>query len=79
MRTLAIGDIHGCRNALVALMKAVQPTKDDRLVYIGDYVDRGPDSQGVIDWILAHWGDCETDDAKLFPFRRSAGRTNVPQ
>lgn len=60
MRTLAVGDIHGCRNALVALMKAVRLTKDDRLVFIGDYVDRGPDSKGVIDWILERWGDCET-------------------
>ena len=59
MRTLAIGDIHGCRAALVALMKAVKPTGDDRLVFIGDYVDRGPDSRGVIDWIIANDLGCE--------------------
>lgn len=60
MRTLAIGDIHGCRTALVALMKAVKPAKTDRLVFIGDYVDRGPDSKGVIDWILKRWDRSET-------------------
>ncbi|MFT4590092.1 MAG: serine/threonine protein phosphatase 1 [Limisphaerales bacterium] len=60
MRTLAIGDIHGCRDALVALMKAVKPTPDDRLVFIGDYIDRGPDSKGVIDWILKHRDKRET-------------------
>lgn len=60
MRTLAVGDIHGCRNALVALMKAVKPTKEDRLIFLGDYVDRGPDSKGVIDWILKHREKRET-------------------
>ena len=60
MRTLAVGDIHGCRNALVALIEAVNPTTEDRLVFLGDYVDRGPDSKGVIDWILANRDARET-------------------
>jgi len=60
MRTLAIGDIHGCRSALVALMEAVDPTTEDRVVFLGDYVDRGPDSKGVIDWILANRDKRET-------------------
>ena len=51
-RTIAIGDIHGCSAALRALVKAIPPTADDTLVLLGDYVDRGPDSRGVIDSIL---------------------------
>jgi serine/threonine protein phosphatase 1 len=51
-RTIAIGDIHGCSAALRALIAAIQPTPDDTLVPLGDYVDRGPDSRGVIDLIL---------------------------
>jgi serine/threonine protein phosphatase 1 len=56
MRTLAIGDIHGCSQALRALLDAIQPTPDDWLITLGDYVDRGPDSYGVIEQLLALHG-----------------------
>jgi serine/threonine protein phosphatase 1 len=52
MRTLAIGDIHGCSSMLDDLLAAVQPTRDDLLVFLGDYVDRGPDSKGVLDRLI---------------------------
>jgi len=53
MRTLAIGDIHGCITALRALEAAVGFTPEDRLITIGDYVDRGPESGAVMDWLIA--------------------------
>lgn len=53
MRTLAVGDIHGTSAALDALLAVVRPTPDDLLVFLGDYVDRGPDSKGVIDRLIA--------------------------
>lgn len=53
MRTLAIGDVHGNSVALDALMHAVQPTTADLLVFLGDYVDRGPDSKGVLDRLIS--------------------------
>ncbi len=52
MRTLVIGDIHGMSGALDALLAAVAPTPHDLVVFLGDYVDRGPDSKGVLDTIL---------------------------
>lgn len=52
MRTLAIGDIHGMSSALDALLAAVRPTPDDQLIFLGDYVDRGPDTRGVLDRLL---------------------------
>jgi serine/threonine protein phosphatase 1 len=52
MRTFAIGDIHGCSTALKTLLDTVQPGKDDVLVTLGDYVDRGPDSKGVLDSLI---------------------------
>ena len=52
MRTIAIGDIHGCLTSLVALVKHAGITRDDTIVTLGDYVDRGPDSRGVIDYLL---------------------------
>lgn len=54
-RLIAIGDIHGYRAALETLLDEIQPDADDILVTLGDYVDRGPDSKGVID-LLIRWG-----------------------
>jgi serine/threonine protein phosphatase 1 len=53
MRVLAIGDIHGCSKALVALADTVKFRPDDRIVTLGDYVDRGPNSAAVLDWLIA--------------------------
>ncbi len=52
-RLLAIGDLHGCRDKLQQLFKAVQPTSGDRLVFLGDYIDRGDDSPGVVDDLIS--------------------------
>jgi len=53
VRTLAVGDIHGCLESLKALARLVPFKPADRLVLLGDYIDRGPDSRGVIDWVRA--------------------------
>lgn len=53
MRLLAIGDIHGCLRAFEALLEAVALRPDDQLIALGDYVDRGPDSRGVLDHLIA--------------------------
>jgi serine/threonine protein phosphatase 1 len=47
-RVLAIGDIHGCLNSFKTLLELVAPTALDTVVTLGDYVDRGPDSAGVL-------------------------------
>lgn len=51
-RTIAIGDIHGCSKALRSVIEAIQPASNDTLVMLGDYVDRGPDSRGVLELVL---------------------------
>ena len=51
-RLLAIGDVHGCTVQLDALWEAIEPTPSDTIVFLGDYVDRGPDSKGVIDRLI---------------------------
>lgn len=60
MRTIAIGDIHGCIKALEALLDAIRPAASDRLIFLGDYVDRGPDSRSVIDRLIELVDECET-------------------
>lgn len=52
MRTLTIGDIHGCNAALSALLQSVQPEPADQIIFLGDYIDRGPASQAVLDTLL---------------------------
>jgi serine/threonine protein phosphatase 1 len=52
-RVLAVGDIHGCLTQLERLMAKVQPAAEDLVVFLGDYVDRGPDSRGVLEYLIA--------------------------
>lgn len=54
MRCLAVGDIHGCFAALTTLAALVPFEPDDCLITLGDYVDRGPDSCAVLDWLIAY-------------------------
>jgi serine/threonine protein phosphatase 1 len=49
----AVGDIHGRLDKLEELLVLLQLGDDDRLVFLGDYVDRGPDSRGVVDRLIA--------------------------
>lgn len=53
MGLIAIGDIHGCARTLDHLLEVLTPADSDHLVFVGDYVDRGPDSRGVIQRLLA--------------------------
>lgn len=59
-RTIAFGDIHGCDAAVARLLEEIQPESEDRIVGLGDYVDRGPDTKGVIERLLLLKETCET-------------------
>lgn len=58
MRLYAIGDVHGCLDQLTRIQRAIEadlaarPVADWRIIHLGDYVDRGPDSRGVIEFLL---------------------------
>jgi len=53
MSRYVIGDIHGCCEELCHLVEALPLARGDRLVFLGDYIDRGPDSSGVVSYLLA--------------------------
>jgi len=63
MRLYAIGDIHGCDDKLAAVHAAIaadlkaRQVADHRIIHIGDYADRGPDSAGVIARMVGLAGD----------------------
>ncbi|HOP81665.1 MAG TPA: metallophosphoesterase family protein [Fervidobacterium sp.] len=56
----AIGDVHGCLNSLEKLIGQISPKDGDKLIFLGDYIDRGPDSKGTIDFLcsLSKTVDC---------------------
>jgi serine/threonine protein phosphatase 1 len=51
-RTFVVGDIHGCVDEVDRLLDALAPAAADTLVFLGDYIDRGPFSKAVIDRLL---------------------------
>lgn len=59
MRVYAIGDVHGCRELLVEMHARIDAEiardrpGDWRIVHVGDYCDRGPDTRGVLDFLIA--------------------------
>ena len=58
-RTIAIGDIHGCSAALEAVLQAIDPSPSDTIVPLGDFVDRGIDSKGVLDRLIKLATQCQ--------------------
>ncbi|MEL6721291.1 MAG: metallophosphoesterase, partial [Bacteroidota bacterium] len=53
MAKYAISDIHGCSKSFQALLEKINFSPKDELYLLGDYIDRGPDSKGVIDHVLS--------------------------
>jgi len=64
-RRLVISDIHGCSSTFKALLEKIMLKKEDQLYLLGDYIDRGPDSSGVLDKIM----ELINDGYKVFPLR----------
>ena len=57
-RLIAIGDIHGGSNELIHILKEINLQPTDTIVTVGDDVDRGIDSKGVLDILIAMSRDC---------------------
>lgn len=50
-----IGDVHGCYKELMAMIETIEARDDDALFYfVGDFVDRGPETKKVLDWCIEH-------------------------
>lgn len=52
MRCYVVGDIHGCLDELVCLLETLPLALADRLIFLGDYIDRGADSKGVVSYLI---------------------------
>lgn len=78
-RIIAIGDIHGCHLEFAELLDRLALTPDDRLILVGDLVNRGPDSNKVIDLAIEHRAISllGNHEARLLAFRRTGDRSNL--
>lgn len=56
---IAVGDIHGCLTAFLALLEVIRIRPHETLIILGDVIDRGPDSRGVLDTLLSLSRRCE--------------------
>lgn len=56
MRTFVIGDIHGCVDELAGLIEGLDLDPLDRVIFLGDYVDRGPNSKAVVSFLIDRRG-----------------------
>lgn len=69
MAIYSIGDIHSSINALKTIFQQDLIKEDDKVVFLGDYVDKGADSKGVIDWLL--------EKSKTFDFEFILGNHEI--
>lgn len=78
-RVIAIGDIHGCALEFEALIDKLGLTRHDRLVLLGDLVNRGPDSAGVIALArrYAHRALLGNHELRLLNYRRTGDPTHL--
>ena len=80
-RIIAIGDIHGCHLEFAELLERLALTPDDRLVLVGDLVNRGPDSTKVIDLAIQHraLSLLGNHEARLLAFRRTGDKAGLKE
>ncbi|MBE9034005.1 metallophosphoesterase family protein [aff. Roholtiella sp. LEGE 12411] len=50
-RRVVIGDVHGHYEGLMTLLEAIAPTSDDQIYFLGDLIDRGPNSSQVVNFV----------------------------
>jgi diadenosine tetraphosphatase ApaH/serine/threonine PP2A family protein phosphatase len=56
-RFFIVGDIHACPQELETLLMSLMLQREDRVVFLGDYIDRGPDARAVVDLLLSMKAD----------------------
>ncbi len=76
-RLIAIGDIHGCHQEFSELLDRLALAPEDRLILVGDLVNRGPDSARVVDLALQHraLSLLGNHEARLLAYRRTGDRS----
>ncbi|WP_338764715.1 metallophosphoesterase family protein [Bernardetia sp. ABR2-2B] len=68
-RQLVIPDIHGCLMTFRALLKQIKLAQNDQLFLLGDYINKGKNSKGVLDLIINLQKNQEENGYQIFPLR----------
>lgn len=71
-RTIFIGDVHGCVKELKAIVRRLHISSEDRLIMLGDLINRGPDPAGVVEFVARKGFEClmgNHEDEYLRSFR----------
>jgi predicted phosphodiesterase len=78
-RVIAIGDIHGCAREFEALLERLRPAREDRIVLLGDLVNRGPDSGRVLALarVHAHRALLGNHELRLLNYRKTGDPTHL--
>ena len=77
MATIAVGDIHGNLQALNDILEQIRPCsgRGETVVFLGDYIDRGPDAKGCVDAILRFRREVEAEVVCLIGNHEDWGRS----
>src|SRR4051812_17438379 len=80
-RLIAIGDIHGCHAEFADLLNQLALTRDDRLILLGDLVNRGPDSCKVLDLARAYRATAllGNHELRLLKYRKTGDKKYVKE
>ena len=57
-RRIVIGDVHGHYDTLNLLLEAIAPNSEDQVYFLGDLIDRGPESSQVVDFVMRQKYHC---------------------
>lgn len=57
-RKILIGDVHGCFEELLELMNILRPVPEDRFIFLGDLIDRGPMTEAVVAFVMDLEAEC---------------------
>jgi hypothetical protein len=77
MRTLIVGDVHGCLDELLELLVRADRAPEDRVVLVGDLVAKGPNSVGVVRWARESGADAVLGNHDAHVLRAVRGDTKV--
>lgn len=78
MKIIVFGDAHGCYRQILDLLDLIGPASDDRIISLGDFVDRGPESPECVEFVKNHEAIMGNHEYKHVRFRKGVLRKLSP-
>ena len=77
-RTIVIGDLHGCQDEALELLDSLAVTVNDRVIFAGDLVDRGPKRRECVELAMRHSCILGNHEEKHLRIRRRPPESVIP-